>query len=261
MRKHYLHNEFSFKYNLDLKKLKFINYIIKEIEYNYQFKLSKNEVNFFILCFSLISEGSTEEKGNITDYYRKEQKKIYNAVKSLIEMISDKINMGYQVKEKVKHEIFFCIYKILIFKKHINSIEYLVNKFNDVPQEFFEGYNIIYSRITSWNKTINAVKLTKNNIIYITYNILNVLHSNNIKKGVLLLSGPYYLKRYIYNKLNSELGNNLILHLKPNFTYKYDCILTNYQINNSQVPVIQISHQTIQKDLKYIKNVISLYHQ
>lgn len=261
VRKQSIHVGFSYKYMLDFKKLKFINSIISKIVSHYQINLSENELNFFILTFSLISEGSIEEKGNITHYFIREQQEIYNTVSSLLKMIADEINIGFQLKEKIKYEIFFYLYKMLIFAKYNFPKEYLVNKVNDVPQELFEGYNIIYPLVTSCIKNISTYALTNNDILYITYTILNVLHSSHKKNGILLLSGPSFLKDFIYNKLNTELGNNLTLHSNPDYTYKFDFIIANYQINNNQVPVIQISHKTIQKDLKYIKKVISPYYK
>ncbi|MEC2714737.1 hypothetical protein P9X50_24070, partial [Bacillus cereus] len=258
--KHFVSENLDFEYIFSNNKVKCISAVISELECYFNINLSKKEVNFFKLSFFLISKGKKDEKVNITNYY-KTKEKTYDKFLSVFNMISHKLNMGFKTKEKVKDEIFFTLHIINIFNAYNISIGEFWSEFETVPQEFLEGYNIIYPLISSWNKEINQNRLTKNEIYYMTYNILFILHSNYAKKGLLLLSGPTSLKNFIYYKLNKELGDILTLQQKTDYTNKYDFILTNYQITNSQIPIIQISSKTIQQDMCYIKKIISPYNK
>ncbi|PGP49865.1 hypothetical protein COA06_09295, partial [Bacillus thuringiensis] len=209
----------------------------------------------------LISEGNIEEKINITKYYNKTQKKIYEKILALFNIISDEINLSFKIKESLKYEIYFRLYLIYACKEKNFSIGDFWSEFDTVHQEFLEGYNIMYPLISSWDKQSNENRLTDDEIYYLIYNILFILHSNYTKKCLLLLSGPASLKNFIYYKLNSELGDTLTLQLQPNCNCEYDFIITNYQIANVQIPIIQISSKTIQKDLNYIKKIISPYNK
>ncbi|AMR06149.1 helix-turn-helix domain containing protein [Bacillus thuringiensis] len=258
--KHFISENLDFEYIFSNNKMKCISAVISELECYFNINLSKKEVNFFKLSFFLISKGKKDEKVNITNYY-KTKEKTYDKFLSVFNMISHKLNMGFKTKEKVKNEIFFTLHIINIFNSYNISIGEFWSEFETVPQEFLEGYNIIYPLISSWNKEINQNRLTKNEIYYMTYNILFILNSNYAKKGLLLLSGPTSLKNFIYYKLNKELGDILTLQQKTDYTNKYDFILTNYQITNSQIPIIQISSKTIQQDMCYIKKIISPYNK
>lgn len=79
-----------------------------------------------------------------------------------------------------------------------------------------------------------------------------------IKKGFTAFIRPTNWKKFIYHKLNNELGNVLNLQTEPNNTVKFDFIITNYKINKTQIPVIWIPDKLALKDLKSIKQLLSL---
>ncbi|PFS02460.1 hypothetical protein CN988_27690 [Bacillus thuringiensis] len=251
----------NFKHTFSTNKIKCIESIISELKCYFDINLSENEINLFKNTFFLISEGNIEEKINITKYYNKTQKKIYEKILALFNIISDEINLSFKIKESLKYEIYFRLYLIYACKEKNFSIGDFWSEFDTVHQEFLEGYNIMYPLISSWDKQSNENRLTDDEIYYLIYNILFILHSNYTKKCLLLLSGPASLKNFIYYKLNSELGDTLTLQLQPNCNCEYDFIITNYQIANVQIPIIQISSKTIQKDLNYIKKIISPYNK
>ncbi|PNK22959.1 hypothetical protein CBR59_29205 [Bacillus thuringiensis] len=261
LNKDFISENLDFKYTFCTNREKCIKSIISELEYFFNINLSENEVNFLKIAFFLISEGAIEEKVNITNYYHETKKKTYEHFFSLFNMISSQINVSSKTKEKIKYEIYFRLHKISLFHKYHLSIGGFGSEFGTVHQDFLEGYNIIYPHIFSWNKRINENRLTKDEIYYVIYHILFVLYSNYTKKGLLLLSGSSSLKKFIYYKLNNELGDILTLELKPDYTNKYDFILTNYQITSVKIPIIRISSKTIKKDLSYIKNTISPYRK
>ncbi|UOB60844.1 hypothetical protein MRQ03_01390, partial (plasmid) [Bacillus thuringiensis] len=72
--------------------------------------------------------------------------------------------------------------------------------------------------------------------------------------------GSSALKKFIYYKLNHELGDFVTLQQKPDCMHKFDVILTNYQIPNTPIPIIRISNKTIQKDSSYVRKVLSPFN-
>lgn len=256
--KHFISKNLNTEYIFSSDKIDCTYAIISEVENFYKVFFPKRELNFFTLFFFIISEGDIEEKTKIKNYYHKLHKKTYDKHLTLINMISCEINMNDKVIEGIKHDIHFSLHKIYTFK-HLNlPLDYFLGEFKTVPHELIDGYNIIQPLITSWNKIINENRLTEDEIYYVTFNILSIFLSNYKKKVLLLLSGPTTWKKFIYHKLNNEFGNILNLQTEPGDTTKFDFIITNYKIKNTQVPVVWISDQLILNDLKPIKQLLNL---
>ncbi|MDF9612829.1 helix-turn-helix domain-containing protein [Bacillus cereus] len=258
--RHFISEILEFHPILNTNNLDCINLIICELEIFFNMKFPEYELNYFKNAFSIILEWDIEEKKRITDYYYKTNKKTHDKNQQLFQIISSKINVGLEIKEKIKHDLFFRLHKIYKFQKYCLSIGDFENEFDTVHYEFLEGHNIIYPLISSWNKKINKNRLTNDEIHYIIYHILFIVHSNYNKKGLLLLSGSSALKKFIYYKLNNELGDFVTLLQKPDCMHKFDVILTNYQIPNTRVPIIRISNKTIQKDSSYVRKILSPFY-
>ncbi|AJA23498.1 TPA: helix-turn-helix domain-containing protein [Bacillus thuringiensis] len=258
--KHYMSEVLEFLPILDTNNLNCISSIICELEIFFNIKFTEYELSYFKNAFSIILEWNIEEKNRITDYYYKINKKTYDKNKHLFQTISSEINVCLEIKEKIKHDLYFRLHKIYKFQKYGLSIGAFGNEFDTVHHEFSEGHNRIYPLISSWNKKINKSRLTNDEINYIIYHILFIVHSNHNKKGLLLLSGSSALKKFIYYKLNHELGDFVTLQQKPDCMHKFDVILTNYQIPNTPIPIIRISNKTIQKDSSYVRKVLSPFN-
>ncbi|MDA2112984.1 helix-turn-helix domain containing protein [Bacillus cereus] len=258
--KHFISEIVEFQPILNTNNLECINSIICELENFFNIKFTEYELSYFKNAFSIILEWNTEEKKRITDYYYKTSKKTYDKNIHLFQKISSEINVCLKIKEKIKHDLFFRLHKIYKFQKYGLSIGAFGNEFDIVHQEFSEGHNIIYPLISSWNKKINKNRLNNDEVNYIIYHILFIVHSNHNKKGLLLLSGSSALKKFIYYKLNHELGDFVTLQQRPDCIHKFDFILTNYQIQNTPIPIIRISNKTIQKDSSYVRKILSPFN-
>ncbi|MFW5436848.1 helix-turn-helix domain-containing protein [Paenibacillus apiarius] len=256
--KHFISKSFNIDYIFSSQKLDCTYAIVSAIENFYKVSFQQNELKFFTLFFFLISEGDGNEKSKIKNYYRGSYKQLYDKHLALIDMISSEVNMNAKVIEEIKHNIHFSFHKIYIFKNLNLPLEYFWGKFKTIPHELIEGYNIIHPLIITWNKEINENRLSEDESYHITFHILSILLSNYKKKVLLLLSGPTNWKKFIYHKLNNELGNVLNLQTEPSNTVKFDFIITNYKINKTQIPVIWIPDKLILKDLKSIKQLLSL---
>ncbi|MFL1673485.1 helix-turn-helix domain-containing protein [Paenibacillus dendritiformis] len=256
--KHFISKNFNIDYIFSSDKLDCTYAIISEIENFYKVSFRQNELSFFTLFFFLISEGEVKEKSKIKKYYRESHKQLYDKHLALIDMISSEVNMNVKVIEEIKHSIHFSFHKIYICKHLDLPLDYFWGKFKTIPHELIEGYNIIHPLVISWNKKINENRLTEDELCHITFHILSILLSKYKKKVLLLLSGPTNWKKFIYHKLNNELGNVLILQTEPGNPIKFDFIITNYKISNNQIPVIWIPDKLMLKDLKSIKQLLNL---
>ncbi|MEJ9263397.1 hypothetical protein P4517_32995, partial [Bacillus thuringiensis] len=177
--KHFISEIVEFQPILNTNNLECINSIICELENFFNIKLTEYELSYFKNAFSIILEWNTEEKNRITDYYYKTSKKTYDKNIHLFQKISSEINVCLKIKEKIKHDLFFRLHKIYKFQKYGLSIGAFGNEFDIVHQEFSEGHDIIYPLISSWNKKINKNRLNNDEINYIIYHILFIVHSNH----------------------------------------------------------------------------------
>ncbi|MDY0854739.1 helix-turn-helix domain containing protein [Bacillus thuringiensis] len=117
--KQYIPKEFKFEYELKKDKYNYINSLVLEIEHFYQINLSKHEKDFFILSFWLISEANINEKVSFYKLHSKDNIIIYNRTISLLKIISRKIKLDLNTKERIKYELFFINYKFYTLRKKI----------------------------------------------------------------------------------------------------------------------------------------------
>ncbi|PQQ47539.1 helix-turn-helix domain-containing protein [Bacillus thuringiensis] len=257
--KQFIIKQINYTPSLNTSISKSLKFIISELEYQFNINIPKVEVESFGNALFLMIEGGSEETVNIRNYYFKTNRELYDRICNLFKTISMKINVNNKIKEKIKYEMFYRFHKISIIKDNNLTLEGFMNGFTTINQEFIEGYDIMFPLIIDWNKNINKNRFTKDEIHYILFHILIVIHSNYTKKGLLQLSGDSSLKKFIYYKLKYELGDIATLQQKPEYGNKFDFIIANYQIQNAQIPVFHISSELIQEDLKYIRQFLSPY--
>ncbi|MDO6662043.1 helix-turn-helix domain-containing protein [Bacillus thuringiensis] len=234
----------------------FTNCILSEIEKLYNLKLPENEQRFLKNSLFLILEGDFQDKKNIMNFYRDSNTQLYDSYISILNEISNIINLEETVTEKIQFDLFFELHKIYTLKAFNFPTNYLLSEYKELNKgypELMVIYNSISPLITKYNKVSSQNKLNEDEIHYITFNILSNINFSAQINTLLLLSGTSSLKKFIYNKLDSSLGNSLLFHTHFNNNINYDFIITNRNITNNQIPVIQISNKVTLKDINNIK--------
>ncbi|MCU5668684.1 hypothetical protein OCB72_29030, partial [Bacillus cereus] len=146
---------------------------------------------------------------------------------------------------------------LIFYKTKINSQCHFPTDYYLGSAEKPQNYRKNKFLISSWNKTYNNSMITQENIqFFTTYATLNLNELVSKTNVLFLFSGLIVEKRIIKTMLKNALGDKVEIHENSNNTIKYDCIITNYQLLNTEVPVIYFSGKLTENDITSIRKYI-----